>query len=221
MKLHQTQHRGLTLIEVLVIVATLGVLVVFLLPAFQRGTTHHSFPAGRCLNNLKQVALALRIFSSDHDGKFPWQVSTNPPFMQTPGSHEYAGSSEVFRHFLAASNELVTPKVLVCPTDPDRFKATNFGAFNNQNVSYFVALDADESEPNRLLSGDRNITGGILSNSFLRILRTNSAVGWTPALHTNVGNVALSDGSAMRTTSTTLQQQLSKQTLPVIRLAIP
>jgi hypothetical protein len=28
-----------------------------------------------CLNNMKQIALALHLFASDHNGKLPWQVS--------------------------------------------------------------------------------------------------------------------------------------------------
>ena len=71
------------------------------------------------------------------------------------------------------------------------------------------------------MSGDRNITGGILSNGFMRFLaRTNNA-GWTADIHVNAGNVGLADGSVQQMTSPGLQKQLQTQPLPVIRLAIP
>jgi hypothetical protein len=93
--------------------------------------------------------------------------------------------------------------------------------FSNSNLSYFVGLDADDAKLERLLSGDRNVTGGMLSNGFLRLLKTNTPAGWTPEMHKGVGNVALADGGVMQTIPDGLRQHLKKQGLPVIRLAIP
>ena len=108
------------------------------------------------------------MWSNDNECLFP-QVSTN-----SAGSLAWANSPQVFRHFQVMSNELVTPKILLCPLDSKRTKATDFTNFSNANLSYFIALDADESKPHRLLSGDRNLTGGTLSNGFLRIIASNA-----------------------------------------------
>jgi prepilin-type processing-associated H-X9-DG protein len=168
-----------------------------------------------CVNNLKHIGLSFRIYSADNNDQFPF-ANTN-----VGGTSAFANSPQVFRHFAALSNEVNNPKTLVCPQDTQRTRALDFSAFSNSNLSYFVGLDADEDKPERLLSGDRNITGGMLSNGFLRLLKTNTPAGWTPEMHKGVGNVALADGSVMQTIPDGLRQHLKKQGLPVIRLAIP
>ncbi len=215
-----TYHRnGLTLVEVLVVIAIFAVLASFLLPALSRP---HPRPSRMgCINNLKQVGLAFRLYANDHEDRFPWAVSTNLNETNTSGSRELINSPEVFRHYQAASNELVTPKVLVCQADKKRARATDFTKFSNANLSYFVALDADGTKPQRLLSGDRNITGGVLSNRFLRLLWATNEVGWTTELHNRAGNVGLADGSVQQVTDRSLQRQLEASESPLNRLAIP
>ena len=119
------------------------------------------------------------------------------------------------------SNELVTPRILVCPRDTQRRPTENFGSFSNTNLSYFVGLDAREDAPQSILSGDRNITGGTLSNGFLRRLNANSDAGWTKEIHQNAGNVGLGDGSVQQMTTAALRQHVAGLTNLVIRLAVP
>ena len=112
-------------------------------------------------------------------------------------------------------------KVLVCFSDTKRKPVPDFTKFSNANLSYFVGLDAREDNPQLVLSGDRNITGGTLSNGFLRWLTPQTEAGWTSEIHVNAGNVGLADGSVQQMTTATLRQQLAAQTSAVIRLAIP
>jgi hypothetical protein len=204
--------RGLTLMEVLLVIATVFLLAAVALPMMVKPKGSPRIP---CVNNLKQVGLASRLWANDNGDQFP-QVSANPI-----GSLAWANSPQVFHHFLVMSNELVTPKILVCPFDSIRTKAVDFTSFSNANLSYFIALDADESKPQRLLSGDRNITGGTLSNGFLRTLASNTLAGWTTELHNKTGNIGLSDGSVQQVTEILLQRRLQDGDLPIIRLAIP
>jgi hypothetical protein len=118
------------------------------------------------------------------------------------------------------SNELNTPRILNCPSDAKRSRTMDFSTLANTHLSYFIGFEADERDPNRFLSGDRNITGGIPSNSFLRVFTPKSVVGWTTALHNMVGNVGLSDGSVQDVDVQRLQSQVSMQTKD-FRLAIP
>src|SRR6185503_6924896 len=104
--------------------------------------------------------------------------------------------------------ELNAAKLLACPSDKNRTATTNFATFSNTNLSYFVSPDADESDPSRLLSGDRNITGGFPSNGFLRAFTPKTVAGWTTELHNQVGNVGLSDGSVQQMTAKRLSDQL-------------
>lgn len=204
---------GFTLIEVLVVVVTVALIVFVMLPMLTRSTNRRSRIG--CVNNLKQIGLAARLWSNDNNDEFPW-VSTN-----RLGSRAFVNTPQVFQHFLAMSNELVTPKVLTCLHHSKRKRTIEFAKLSNANLSYFVGLDATESDPHRLLSGDRNIAGGVFTNGYLRLLKTNTTAGWTKEMHDYGGSVGLSDGSAFQMSALQLQHQLQKNTLPVIRLAIP
>ena len=211
---------ALTLLEVIVVIFIVVLLAGLLLPALTRprGT-----PAPRinCISNLKQIGLAMRIWSNDHDDKFPWQI----PAART-GTLEFAESPVVFLHFLAVQKELSSPKVLVCSTDAQRSKVTDFAQLNNEHLSYFAGLDAGESAPQSILSGDRNITGGVVATNGILRLDSQSAAGWGNDLHNNAGNLALGDGSAQQVNANSLRKQiqsalLTQTNLPVLRLAIP
>jgi hypothetical protein len=141
-----------------------------------------------------QIGLSFRIWESDHTNLYPMSISTN-----LGGTLEYVASSETFRHFQVVSNELSIPKVLVCPADV-RQPAKDFGStFNNTNISYFVGLDADDSRPQNLLSGDRNIIGGTkMANGILEIT-ANQLVGWSSEMHSGIGNIGLADGRVQTT----------------------
>ncbi len=59
----------MTLVELLVVVAIIGVLVALMLPAIQaaRATAR----AANCKNNLRQLGIAAQQFCELHKGKFP------------------------------------------------------------------------------------------------------------------------------------------------------
>ncbi len=216
----QRSHAAFSSIELLVVIVTLMLLFVVFGRVLPGGGNRVRSARIGCVSRLKQVGLAARMWSNDHEDRFPWAVSTNKG-----GTLEYAASAEVFRHFVAISNEVSSPKVLVCATDRERLRATTFATpLANSNLSYFVGLDADETRPQTILSGDRNIVGGVSNGAWL-VFRTTNAPAWTRELHNLEGNVALGDGSVGQFTSRMLSNQfqsaLITQTNPVIRLAIP
>jgi competence protein ComGC len=203
---------GLTLVEVLIAAAFFVILVLLFLPAIPH---EKRSPRILCTAQIKQVALAYILWANDNDQQFPF-ASTN-----AANSRAFVNSPDVFRHYLVISNELVTPQVLACPADKKRKPASTFAGLSNENISYFVGLDANPDQPQSLLSGDRNITGGTLSNRFMLVLSTNTATAWTPELHENAGNVGFSDGSAQQLGSAGLSEQLASIRRPLVRLAIP
>lgn len=190
---------GMTMIEAIVVLGTLMVLAAMLLPPM----TGCRCKATRtsCVNNLKQMGTAFRIWSNDNGDQNPWEVSTN-----AGGSKEFALTGEAFTHFQAMSNELGQfPKVLICPADTARAAAIDFAHFGDSNVSYFIGLSVTSTNdnPSLFLSGDRNLTdnGGIRRGRVT--LTTRSLVNWGPGLHTvkkgaPAGNVVLADGATQQ-----------------------
>ena len=116
------------------------------------------------------------------------------------GTAEFVGASDVFLHFQTVSNELSSPKILVCPNDPAKTKAMDFDTFSNQNLSYFVGLTSNENDFQSILSGDRNLTtNGTALSAGVFTLSTNNKLGWTTAIHNNAGNgfTRVTDGSGL------------------------
>jgi hypothetical protein len=93
----------------------------------------------KCLNNLKNIGLAMRIFATDYGDKFPFQVSQREGGTQEFCSADALGfDSNSARHFLVLSNELMSPKILVCPSDRNTVIAADFLSLQNTNVTYVV-----------------------------------------------------------------------------------
>lgn len=64
----QKSHHGLTLVEVLVVLAIIGILMGLIIPAVQMA--RESARKAHCGNNLRQVGVALHQYASSH-GTFP------------------------------------------------------------------------------------------------------------------------------------------------------
>ena len=208
----------MTLIEVLVVLVILGVIAVIFLPALMNPGPQRALRI-QCVNNLKQCALAARVWEGDNNDKYPPQVpGTNG------GTMDFITGPSAWRHFEVMSNELSTPKVVFCPAESDRnrFTATNFVNFCNSNVSFFFGVDVtNETNPAMILSGDHNITNGVPVKNGLLELTTNRLAGWTSEMHDKVGNVALADGSVQQVSIVGLQNTIANTGLATNRLQMP
>ncbi|NOS68487.1 MAG: prepilin-type N-terminal cleavage/methylation domain-containing protein [Verrucomicrobia bacterium] len=193
----QTGHRGraFTMIEMLCVIGIIAILAALLLPALNQGKS--GAKRIQCVGNLKQAGIAFHSFAHDHRGRFPMQLPT-----RDGGSEEFVKSGYrvggefyfSFRHFQSLSNELVSPKILVCPADSARWPAVNFAKFDNVNLSYFVGVNAEQGNVNSILSGDRNLSNERGNNPTILQPGPGSSIRWTRELHEFKGNLLYADG---------------------------
>jgi prepilin-type N-terminal cleavage/methylation domain-containing protein len=177
--------RAFTLIELLVVIAIIAILAALLLPALAAARAKAQNIA--CASDLKQVALAFKLWGGSHHDLYPMAV-----FMAQGGAKEAVGvqsglglsqsanisggSLGTMYMFLVMSNELITPKILWCPADsesyqtgPRHWQATTWSGSsggpavpnydNALSVSYFVAVDAKESSGGLNTSSRMFLTG--------------------------------------------------------------
>ncbi|GEM_PF-4879704 len=155
-------RRALTLVEVIVVIAIVGILVAIALPAVQYA--RESARRASCANKLRQIGIALNSYVSDN-GAFPpgW---LDPSFMDGPPWNQHIAllpalersalynSANLTRSWCAPCNTTVvftSPDVYLCPSDVTPTPATGeYGKFGVANYAacigsgmYSGGLDAE------------------------------------------------------------------------------
>src|ERR1700733_11578551 len=98
------RSRAFTVLELFIVVVTVFLAAALILPAVARPRRHHG---SYCVNNLKQVGLAFRLWSGDNGDMYPMQALSKKEY----GLFEL-NATNGFRYFQVMSNELSTPKIL-------------------------------------------------------------------------------------------------------------
>ncbi len=198
MKILSKKQTGLTLVEVMVVVAVIAILVLFIFP---KARVSNSANRITCVNNLKQVGLSFRIYAGDNHDKYPMDTSKN-------GEPVILEATPVYKYFQTLSNELGSTKVVNCPSDAKRKYAETFSKLSNTNIGYFVGLDANEKLTNSVFAGDRNIENDVTPERGLLRLTKNQNVRFTKDIHIKQGNIAMGDGSVQQVSNVRLRSEI-------------
>ena len=154
MKNARNTETAFTLVELLVVIASIGILAALLLPVLQRS----KLAAQRtvCLNNLKQIGLAVKMYANEHGDLLP--AATKPPmdYWKTNGIDIW----NVYKSYVKSYLGLKGPssgddKIFACPAD----KFYNFGY-----ATSFTNVPLHEQAHSDFSSYDFN-TGNLRLNS--------------------------------------------------------
>lgn len=210
---------------ILVIVILLGVIFA---PALKR--SQQKAQRITCSGHNMMLGTAYRIWANDHGNLMPAQTSISnggwSELLTKSGVGQYCWTNyATLREELGESS-----KILVCPAD-ERKPAANFivkgttsdignAAFkDNTAVSYFVGVSANDTDPQSIIGGDRNLGPGFIPDPNYGysppdgkgndvVISTNSPISWSLKMHSHghaagVGNIMLGDGSVQQVSSAT------------------
>ncbi|MDF2440792.1 MAG: hypothetical protein JWN98_1776 [Abditibacteriota bacterium] len=146
------RRRGFTLVEILLVLAIIGILAALLLPVFNsvRGRARQA----ACASNLRQIGLGVTMYTQDNDGRYPHggdPTDINTDAWQSAFGGQFAQDAKELRPLpLVLQSYIKNSEIWRCPADigfdyadtkvpiPLKARPTSFAAFN---TSYYYRTE--------------------------------------------------------------------------------
>lgn len=200
--------RAFTRVELLIVIAAGAMLAAVVWPAL--GNDAVRAQRAVCANNLHRIGQALASWAADHGELYPWLV-----YESEGGTRGSIYSDRSYSHFAALSNEVGTPSVFACPSDPSKAMINTFAAFNDRGASYLIS-HPEMIDGRAILSGDPNLRPKAVTTESCPIFdrarwmtRPNTNAAWSLNIHVRRGHLLFNDGSVESTDDTRLRSILS------------
>ena len=193
-------------------IITVGITASMLLPALARAKAKAN--RIKCVNNLGSIGKAHFGFADSNSMRLPWQLT--PTQKQTHfGSNTSLSVGSIFG-LQAMKMELQTPKILLSPSDPDRFAAnenmqmewmsydTSAGnPIPTEDISYGLCTGGDLQRPSTVIALTKNIRSDLMSDWAGADERPVPSMAFA-GLNKSQGQLVLADGSARQSSNADL-----------------